>query len=154
MREILFKAKIKDWEQKPKDEQWVYGYYVRGFNVYEEPVHMIFDPTTMFFSHGETDGWDEIDPSTLCQYTGLTDRNGNKIWENDVIQYIDEDLAVNGVVRFGRHEQIVMLELGFYVEWVSNEAECFKTDICYWVERRDIGVIGNALDNSELLKGE
>ena len=96
----------------------------------------------------------EIDHNTICQYTGLTDKNGNKIWENDIIQYIDGELSVNGVVRFGRHEQIIMLELGFYVEWVSDEAISFKTDVCYWVEKRDIEVIGNTFDNADLLKGE
>lgn len=135
MRQILFKAKCAE---EPYD--WVEGY----LNKCEREFIISNDDGLGVF----------IKPDTICQYTGLTDKNGNRIWENDVIQYIDEDLAVNGVVRFGRHEQIVMLELGFYVEWVSNEAECFKTDICYWAERRDIDVIGNIFDNPELLKGE
>ena len=78
MRDILFKAKRKNWQKLSKEEQWIYGYYVQGFNMYEEPMHMIFDTLTRFYVQGETDGWEEIDPDTLCQYTGLTDKNGNK----------------------------------------------------------------------------
>lgn len=71
MDRYLYKAKRLDWRKFPEKEQWITGYYVLGFNEYEQPVHLIFEPTSMFFSHGETDGWTEIDPSTLCQCTGL-----------------------------------------------------------------------------------
>lgn len=153
MREILFKAKRID------NGEWVEGFLLIKY--YQELPHDRF--AIRYKTKGDEHEWTpkylttEIDPGTVCQYTGLTDKNGNKIWENDIIQYIDGELSVNGVIRFGRHEQIVMLELGFYVEWVSKETECFKTDICYWVEKRDIEVIGNIFDNAcidELLKGE
>lgn len=143
MREILFKAKVKDWEQKPKDEQWVYGYYVRGFNVYEEPVHMIFDPTTLFFSHGETDGWDEIDPSTLCRYIGLTDKNGCKIWENDVVWVGGTDRAI--VIFSEKHSGYILQPIGDF--YFDSPMLADNVDIID-------NIIGNIFDNAELLKGE
>ena len=137
MREILFKAKVKDWEQKPKDEQWVYGYYVRGFDIYEEPIHMIFDPTTIFYSHGETDGWDEIDPETLCQYTGLTDKNGNKIWENDIIIY--KEIHAIGKVAF-MEDTFVLDDEYDGKQYINGMWDKFE-------------VIGNIFDNPELAEG-
>ena len=52
----LFKAKQKNWRKLPKEQWWITGYYVLGFNEYEEPIHMFFEPTSMFYSHKKTDG--------------------------------------------------------------------------------------------------
>ncbi len=165
MREIVFKAKVKDWEQKPKDEQWVYGYYVRGFNMYEEPIHMIFDTTTMFYSHGETDGWDEIDQSTLCQYTGLTDKNGNKIWENDVVRGHGNPKDLAKVV-FGEFCVIEVESLekvdsvvGWHTEVIPTDALSKCEPFClpmpltdFYIKHCEWEVIGSIFDNPELLK--
>ena len=144
MREIQCKAKVKDWKEKPTDEQWIYGYYVQGLNMYEEPIHIIFDPTTMFFSHGETDGWEEIDPDTLCKCTGLTDKNENKIWENDIVKGLFyHGLKVKAVVAF---------KYGvFGLKWNRGDVEEFSafTSIC----NVEYEIIGNIFDNPELLKG-
>ena len=37
----LFKAKQKNWRKLPKEQWWITGYYVLGFNEYEEPIHML-----------------------------------------------------------------------------------------------------------------
>lgn len=79
----LFKAKRID------NGEWVTGHYVKGLNMYDKEVHLIFEPNTMFYSSGETDGWYKVDPTTICQCTGLKDKNGKLIWENDIASYSD-----------------------------------------------------------------
>lgn len=80
----LFKAKELD------DGEWVQGYCVKGLDVFEncEEAHIIFEPNAMFYSSGETDGWYKVDSSTICQCTGLKDKDGNLIWENDIVDFL------------------------------------------------------------------
>ena len=76
MREILFKAKRLD------NGEWVEGlpgYDIRG-SIAEIESHKGFCSCCIY----------EIDPKTLCQYTGLTDKSGKKIWENDILELPDE----------------------------------------------------------------
>lgn len=69
-REILFKAKRKD------NGEWVEGYHV--YCRKRRYILLILNKE-IGFDERENE-WIEIDPDTICQYTGLTDKNGNKIW--------------------------------------------------------------------------
>lgn len=75
MREILFKAK------RICDGEWVEGYYLR------DQYHR--GGKDIIFYRKDSDWFtvytNIIDPKTLCQFTGLTDKNGKRIWENDIL---------------------------------------------------------------------
>lgn len=86
----------------------------------------------------------EIDHSTICQYTGLTDKNGKKIWENDIVK---TNHGYIGIIRFGQYE---ITHYGFYIEWINGD-EALRTDLLYWLPK--IKRIGNIFDNPELLEG-
>lgn len=136
----LFKAKRLD------NGEWVQGYYVKGLDMYDKEVHLIFEPNTMFYSNGETDGWYKVDPTTICQCTGLRDKNGKLIFENDIIKRLDiHDIKEPsiGIIEYD------VENTSFLIHWtdIANYSPTFP-----WKNR--IGVIGNIFDNPELLESE
>ncbi len=126
----LFKAKRTD------NGEWVQGYYVKGLDLFKdfEETHLIFEPNTVFYSSGETDGWRKIDPTTICQCTGLKDKNGKLIWENDIMKYQWDGKTRIDVVKY----DAPMFSYKNAVRWSLYQDE----------------VIGNIFDNPELLESE
>lgn len=138
----LFKGKRLD------NGEWVQGYQAKGLDVFDihyKEVHVIFELNTMFYSRGETDGWCEVDPSTICQCTGLKDKNGKWIWENDVVR--------DG---HGNLYKVFWQNNYYQFSWI-----CVKSDVLIgskldlWdFKSFEIEVIGNIFDNPELLESE
>lgn len=85
-----------------------------------------------------------IDPSTICQCTGLKDKNGKLIWENDVVKCLYNSYGENGVY-IGK--VIYREDTCCFVDANSE-----STDYEWWEEEKE--VIGNIFDNKELLESE
>lgn len=88
-----------------------------------------------------------VDKNTICQYTGLTDKNGKKIFEGDIVRYGE----ICGEVKFGLHEsnwQICKYNQGFYIEF--PEESLYRKELGYWENK--VVVIGNIYDSPKLLE--
>ena len=134
MREILFKAKRID------NGEWVEGYYLMSGGehfIYSEYIEGFCMPVVVKA---------KIIPETLCEFTGLCDKNGNKIWENDIFQCTDKTMVTQkDLIKYNEtHASFVRLrntkKLGLQYLWI-DEAICNHGE-----------VIGNIFDNPELLQ--
>ena len=143
-REILFRGKRVD------NGEWVEGYY--------SPVNI---PITGNMGHFINVGGYravEIDPETVSQFTGLTDKNGRKIFEGDIIRWHDNtELSVGGQIAevcFGKYRDADsafddVYAIGFYLR--TSGGECVT--ICWLDEyKNDFDIIGNIHDTPELLE--
>lgn len=127
MREILFRAKCKD------TGEWVEG--VPSHDVYgilaEMEVYKGFCSCKFF----------EVDPETVCQYTGLTDENGRKIFEGDIVSGVFDGGRIIGFVKYGSNAGYYIERSGLYGILLDNAQD--------WLE-----IVGNIYDNPELAEGE
>lgn len=118
MREILFRGKRID------NGEWVFG----DFQLYSLQCLIIERRTKKKY---------KVNPKTVGQYIGLTDKNGTKIFESDIVDILvkNEEIGV-----------IVYDDGGFLVE-----ADRFCVDFHTNINGTDVEVIGNIYDNQELL---
>lgn len=157
VREILFRGKRID------NGEWVEGYYGRFHNrpVVDKPdTHQIFEPKEDARMFGSVVGglWHIIDPTTVGQYTGLTDKNGKRIFEGDILLVKTTRDSINEKTRNDEYitQGVVVFNEGHF------ELEGKGLVLCtYWglkslfaaAHFKEYEDIGNIHDNPELLEG-
>ena len=140
MREILFRGKSKGINRG----EWIYGCFVEDTNL---NACCIRDKSLVY---------ELVDRETVGQYTGLTDKNGKKIFEGDIISAITLDTGKEqrAVICFGNFvdENNDDEYIGFFIEF-----DGIKTTITQLLMeecKNRIEIIGNIHDNPELLEVE
>lgn len=141
MREILFRGKRID------NGRWEEGYFLKYALIYEEQTHIL--PLGSVCDSGI-----EIDSKTVCQYTGLKDRNDRKIFEGDIVKgvaystdfigyivWIDA-IAGFGVRYFNKHREPTAWENSSILKAIQR----WKHPNEFQAE-----IIGNIFDNPELI---
>lgn len=135
MREVLFRGKRVD------NKEWVYGdlIHTRG-------GHPLICARHDFGSVVEGV---EVDYNTVCQYTGMIDKNGNKIFEGDII----ESHSLSGDIA--RHRIEFDGSMGWYIAilLIGPKTGYFFQLKQDWISKCDKVVAGNVYDSPELLKG-
>ena len=137
MREILFRGKGKSSLFDKAAPQWHEGYYFktkRGNHFIREMVIGGEDVITHTNSRDIS-----VDPETIGQYTGLTDKNGKKIFEGDIVTM---DAPQRKYSVDWRHGEFNFRAIGFY-EYPYFGSHADKCE-----------VIGNIYDNPELKEVE
>lgn len=145
-REILFRGKLKD-----KDEwigEWIEGIYCPCY--WDLYMRRVEKPRIIILSNKKkTDGlWREVIPETVGQFTGLTDKNGVKIFEGDICRFKRfNDVHVGKVVFNVTTASFIMWYQPIVGAYGEKATQKMLLSVC-----DDIEVIGNIHDNSELLK--
>ena len=128
IREVIFRGKRTD------NGKWVKGYlYITHIGAHEigsYDAEINIERLTF-----------DVIPETVGQYTGLTDKNGVRIFEGDIVSLVKHDGLIYKVVYVPCRYELVN----------SKGVNCFVLDI---YKSENIEVIGNIHDNPELLGGE
>lgn len=139
MREILFRGKRVD------NGEWVYGSYWH-YSCSNTHQHLVFND--------DVSVWVSVDPNTVGQFTGLTDRNGVKIFEGDILRVTDEHKEYITFVRCVDNTLCVdifvdntgVLEFDYDYTAIGFAEGFWKNQSC------KVEIIGNIHDNPELLE--
>ena len=134
MREILFRAKGVD------SGKWVYGFYVSQYGAHEIVLR----------DGADEDGFESrhVIPETVCQWTGLTDKNGKKIFEGDILH----------IPCRPENDCIVEWSIGrFRFRWVNKDKRSeygsdYNAVCCCQRVTEQRNIVGNIFDNPEIVR--
>lgn len=124
----LYRGKRKD------NGEWVQGYL---YGIWERR-YILYGMTN------DIPNMVEVDPTTICKCTGLKDKNGKLIWENDIVNCMDAECC--GYISWNESEA------GFYFDVLLEDGRFEEEHIYDYQDCME--VIGNNFDNPELLEKE
>lgn len=113
----LYRAKRID------NDEWTYGYL---YGIWERK-YILWGMTN------NVPDMTEVEPSTICQCTGLKDKNGKLIWENDIVTGWFDGKRITGYIKYGSNAIFFIERKGLYGIHLDNSQD--------WLE-----VIGNIFD--------
>lgn len=163
MREILFRGQMRKNGEKftigglPLDSIWIYGGIFAASMKSDRCIITSYDDCQKYSVHADTVG----------QYTGLTDKNGKKIFEHDIISAHLDDLFPENETRL----VVIWHDYGFfginprYIDYTQYQIDLITMITSQQSEMKDVlfdslenelvkkfEIIGNIYDNPELLK--
>lgn len=142
MREILFRGKRID------NGEWVEGYLI-----HDETCNTHIPYIGYLFDGGHDIDVAEIIIGTVGQFTGLTDKNGKKVFEGDILKFTDTNADYEWIGRLEFGNPNAEYNWGFQLVYISGTKA--NTDTLMWFDMEETGayseVIGNIHDNPELL---
>ena len=127
----LYRAKRMD------NDEWTYGYL---YGIWERK-YILWGMTN------NVPDMTEVEPSTICQCTGLRDEDGKKIFEGDIVGFIDCTSTENGY-----SEQYCRGQVTWDKETASFQVTERLSAESYEVLDRGCKVLGNIFDNAELME--
>ncbi len=166
---ILHKAKLKN------QDRWIEGFYCSKQDTtycFSEDYERNPVETHHYIIQDQMTDWGlpnilrpyKIDPETLCVFTGLTDRHKNKIWEYDIVEIVSSPKRSYRYLIWWNKEMCLMeavpldgIEFNGHDYWNGNYPQFYYETFCTmmqdpWGDFQDIKVIGNIIDNPELLE--
>ena len=116
------------------------GELIEGFLIFEKDrafiAHRVCEVMNSYSKTGEEYGFGnfiEVYPSTICQCTGLKDKNGKLIWENDIVSGRFAENRIVGYIKYGSNAKFYIERNGMYGIYLDNSQD--------WLE-----VMGNIFD--------
>ena len=154
MREILFRGKAKaiagcPYNNGKSDGEWVFGYIFPDLGAMKIRQ---FEP-----DRPECNDY-EIDPETVGQFTGLTDKNGVRIFKGDILD-VSSDVAYGGVAVHRLGYFVVEFHNGCFMKSALDDPQLSFFDnakrkgLYHFISTDIHKIVGNIHDNPELLKG-
>ena len=152
----LYRAKRTD------NGEWVEGNVLEckgNYYICQHPFRCVDSYSSKYGQSYGFEGFVLVAPSTICQCTGLKDKNGKLIWENDIVKYqfdnYDSPFPNKDTKKRIGKVFFSDFRASFSIAMGRNGSSSMNNDLFKFVQNGNrVEVIGNIFDNPELLKGE
>ena len=158
MDRYICRAKRKD------NNEWVEGVYYKQTHFYgDESERYYIITSTEALNYDQALEYFEVDPNTICQYTGWNDSNKTPIFEKDVVEFVGPNthrdlIWWNNEMSEMEAVPVDGIEFNGYDFWNGKYPKANYSTFCLmmqdpWGDFKEIKVTGNIIDNPELVGG-